>query len=256
MQIENLKEIAEQNNINLTESQIIIEEAVNAIYERYNNDPNLIKENYDEIVSFGEDYAYKSYLHHEQEYGKRVISSFIDELIEDGEISGVDDVSQVLASYFKPFDRFYLSLSQSRRSRAGNTFEKIHNTLFQRLSYPFSYKQVINGEPDFVMPSVEHFFENPVDCIIFTSKRTLRERWRQIISEGARGAHFFLATIDDSISTNQLQEMRNNRVNIVCPQSIKDDKYQTEGNVFSFAQFFQDHLDPAVTRWTRNGIIE
>lgn len=256
MDIENLKEIAEKYSIYIASTQEIINLTIEKIYWEYGNDPQEIKESYDEIVEFGEKFAYDFYLENQDSYGKNVLSKFVFELIEANEITDLSNAPKIIGEYFNAFDRFFLSLSQSRKSRAGNTFEKIHNTLFQRLGYPFAYKQVINGEPDFVMPSVEYFYDNPADCIIFTSKRTLRERWRQIISEGARGVHFFLATIDDSITSNTFQEMRDNRVNIVCPRSIKVEKYSNEGNVYSFEGFFRDHLDPAVDRWRRNKIIK
>jgi len=255
MDIENLKEVAEDHNIYIASTQDIIDQTINQIYQSYENDTQEIKENFDEIVVKSEQYAYSVYLESQLNYGKEIISSFVQDLIDENEITSISDVPSVIGSYFEAFDRFFLSLSQSRKTRAGSTFESILNALFQRLGYPFAYQQVINGKPDFVMPSVDYFIRNPSDCIIFTSKRILRERWRQIISEGALGAHFFLATIDDSISSNTFEEMRSNRVNIVCPKKIINENYQTEDNVYSFNDFFTDHLDPAVTRWARNGII-
>ncbi|GBE38688.1 type-2 restriction enzyme EcoRII [bacterium BMS3Bbin08] len=107
------------------------------------------------------------------------------------------------------------------------------------------------------MPSRNHYDGNPMDCIIFTVKRTLRERWRQIVTEGTRGLGFYLATIDESISTKQLGEMRDNRIHLVIPASIKNriETYTTALNVITYEEFFRHHLDPAVTRWRANGII-
>jgi len=158
---------------------------------------------------------------------------------------------------FTELDRFFLSLTQSRRTRAGSAFEIILRTLFKRLNYPFYEQQVINGKPDFLMPGKSHFDSNPMDCIIFTAKRTLRERWRQIVTEGTRGLGFYLSTIDESISTNQLDEMRNHRIYLVIPISIKEKvvQYRSAHNVITFEEFFRYHLDPAVTRWTERGII-
>lgn len=161
-----------------------------------------------------------------------------------------------MGEYFKLFDTFFLSLAQSRKSRAGRSFEAIHNALFKELSYPFDEQKVINGKPDFIMPSYGHFLENPIDCIIFTAKRTLRERWRQIVTEGTRGLGFYLATIDEGISSNQLTEAHNNRIYIVCPSRIKNQFYKDKVNVLSFTQFFKDHLDPAMERWKRNNVIK
>ena len=94
-----------------------------------------------------------------------------------------------------------------------------------------------------------------MDCIVFTAKRTLRERWRQIVTEGTRGLGFFLATIDDGVSQNQLDEMKRNRIYLVCPKHIKDDFYREAINVITFSSFFEDHLDPAMKRWKKSGVI-
>jgi hypothetical protein len=105
------------------------------------------------------------------------------------------------------------------------------------------------------MPSYEHYLRNPIDCIIFTAKRTLRERWRQIVTEGTRGYGFFLATIDEKVSSTQLAEMHHNKIYLVCPENIKIAKYNNILNVLSYKQFFMDYLDPSMERWRRNGII-
>ena len=70
-----------------------------------------------------------------------------------------------------------MSIFQSRKSRAGKAFEYTIRELFSRLSYPFSEQVKIDGaKPDFVMPSENYFIRKPLDSIIFTAKRTLRER--------------------------------------------------------------------------------
>lgn len=158
---------------------------------------------------------------------------------------------------FTDLDRFYLSLTQSRKVRAGSAFEIVLKTLFKTLGYPFDEQQVINGKPDFLMPSRNHYDKNPMDCIIFTAKRTLRERWRQIVTEGMRGLGFYLATIDEEISGAQLGEMLNHRIYIVVPENIKNRiaSYRQAPNVITFEDFFRQHLDPAVKRWKENRVI-
>ena len=255
MEFDNLKKFAENQNIYIASTQDIIDQTINEIYSKFSNEPEEIKENFDQIIVFSEEFAHQLYLNEQFSYGKQVLTNKIKEFIKENNITEIDDIPNIIGDYFTTFDKFFLSLSQSRKSRAGNTFESIQNTLFKKLDYPFAYQQIINGKPDFVMPSVEYFLKNPADCIIFTSKRTVRERWKQIISEGAKGARFFLATIDKKLSSNTLQEMRDNRINIVCPESTKISKYQKEANVYSFGDFFTDHLDPALARWKRNKII-
>lgn len=90
-----------------------------------------------------------------------------------------------------------------------------------------------------------------MDCIIFTIKRILRERWRQIVTESTRGLGFFLATIDDKVGKNDLDAMRESRVYLVVPKRLKleNELYAAALNVIAFEDFFKLYLDPAMERW-------
>lgn len=199
--------------------------------------------------------AYTIYLRKEEEYGKKVLKAFSLNLIGEDQIENAERLGEILGGSFRTFDRFFLSLAQSRKSRAGKGFEDIHNALFSRLGYPFTAQAVINGKPDFIMPSVDYYRKNPMDSIIFTAKRTLRERWRQIVTEGTRGLGFYLATIDTSVSAEQLSEMMRHRIYMVIPENLKTENYNGFENVISFREFFRDHLDPRMDIWRRKGVV-
>ena len=100
-------------------------------------------------------------------------------------------------------------------------------------------------------------YTGPTDCIIFTAKRTLRERWRQIATEGARGKSLFLATLDDGQTVKNLAEMLQNRITMVVPIALKQQvpAYSVAVNMISFEDFFIDHVDPAMQRWQRAGVL-
>jgi hypothetical protein len=247
--------LALEQKIYMKSQEEIAAEAARNIKTKNNYTPTQIKAHFDELIYDSEKEAYTVFLKYEHDYGKKVIQAFIDSLISKGEIKDLKDVSLAIGKNFKFLDSFFLSMAQSRKSRAGKTFESFHNNLFKTLGYPFDEQAVINGKPDFLMPSAAYYHVNPMDCIIFTSKRTLRERWRQIVTEGTRGLGFFLATIDTKVSENQLQEMIQHRIYLVVPQQIKMKFYSKARNVISFCQFFKDHLDPSVKRWRRNKVI-
>jgi len=255
MKIRNLVEFAKEKDIRLEPQEKIIAEARDHIKKKYKHSIDKIKSNFDALLEETEKEAYRLYLNYEQCYGEKVFDAFAGELIKAGELKKLEHIGKILGRYFKLFDQFFLSLAQSRKTRAGKGFEKIHNSLFRILNYPFDEQVVINGKPDFLMPSAKHYRENPMDCIIFTAKRTLRERWRQIVTEGTRGLGFFLATIDENVSTAQLKEMLDHRIYLVCPENIKKKCYRDKINVLSFRQFFKDHLDPRMKLWKRNKII-
>ena len=92
----------------------------------------------------------------------------------------------------------------------------------------------------------------------FIVKRTLRERYRQIVTEGTRGLGFFLATIDEKVSQRDLTTMLESRINLVVPERIKAVRpdYQAAVNVITFEDFFKyPTFDPAMKRWKANKAI-
>ena len=232
----------------------VLNKSINKILPPSTN-PIIIKKKFSLYVDKIQDLAYSTYLEAEEKAGRLAIREYLTATVYSK--ASKDETIEMTAKHFREFDRFFLSLSQSRKPRAGGAFEDIIKMLFKRLKYPFQEQQVINGKPDFLMPNRQHYDKSAMDCIIFTAKRTLRERWRQIVTEGTRGLGFYLATIDDAVTDAQLQEMSKNRIYLVMPIRVKRaiKHYSAAHNVLSFEEFFMLHLDPAVKRWKRNGII-
>lgn len=233
----------------------VIQEAIQSKVVPPHDSPEYIKGNFSQLVEELQVNAYNIYLEAEKSAGQSAIKKLL--LERTTENADKSEVITAVGDMFNDLDRFFLSLTQSRRVRAGSAFEIVLKTLFKSLDYPFDEQQVINGKPDFLMPSRQHYDRNPMDCIIFTAKRTLRERWRQIVTEGTRGLGFYLATIDEKISAPQLGEMLNHRIYIVVPENIKNKTafYEVAPNVITYEDFFRQHLDPAVKRWKENGVI-
>jgi len=232
----------------------VIQQAIDSVLGDKAEDSDWIKSNFSHLVDEAQRVAYGIYLSAEGPAASRAIRDvFGSEL---GDKASADDVFQLIEKHFYSLDRFFLGLTQGRRPRAGKAFEYVLKVLFDKLSYPYTPQPIINGQPDFLLPSVEHFRENAVDCIIFTAKRTLRERWRQITTEGLQGYLFYLATIDENIGSRDLEEIKKSRIYLVVPKSLKAKKYADANAVISFEVFFRDHLDPAMRRWHSNGVIK
>ncbi len=213
-----------------------------------------IKSHFSKLIEKTQITAYKIYLTEERACVSEAIRKVFGEILPRN--PSAEDLFNALENNFWAMDQFFLSLSQGRRARAGKAFEHIIRVLFNILEYPYTPHPVINGRPDFLLPSAKHFGNNAMDCIIFTVKRTLRERWRQIVTEGTRGYLFFLATIDEGISQRQLGEIQNHRIYVVVPERIRAEVYLKQPNVISFEKFFELHLDPAMKRWRSAGVIK
>lgn len=201
-----------------------------------------IKQNFSDHVTALHNRIYEKYLEHEEASAQAIIDH---------------QITEKQALYFPDLNKLTMSLSQSRKSRAGKAFEGIFQELFSRLGYPFSDQVDIDGaKPDFVMPSEDYFREKPLDSIIFTAKRTLRERWRQVVTEANKGYSFFLATFDEKISRNQIEQAAKHKIYLVVPSSLKLEipHYKQAYNVLSFEEFLSLHLDPAIKRWNFSAV--
>jgi hypothetical protein len=231
----------------------IAAQAVTSCLGNHATDRAWIKRNFSRLVEEVQVRAYEAYLVEERNAGElAIVTAFLPILPSQAK---PEDAVRLVASYFFALDRFFLSLTQGRRPRAGSAFEFLLSELFKRLQYPFTEQPVIDGQADFVMPSVAYFKQNAPDAVIFTAKRTLRERWTQITTEGTRGLGFFLATIDEHVSQADLRRMIAHRITVVVPDRIRRQVYPKEHNVITFEQFFRDHLDPAMKRWRNRGIV-
>ncbi|QDT63799.1 type II restriction endonuclease [Calycomorphotria hydatis] len=243
--LERLKEVKKQKLLSGFE---VVKRATSEELGDRKNDSEWLKANFSILVEHIQERAYRLYLESEK---PACVEAFREVLGPDSE----KPFSTEFEKHFFTLDRFFLALTQGRRPRAGKAFEHVITVLFSKLQYPYASQPIINGQPDFLLPSVAHYEANAVDCIIFTVKRTLRERWRQIVTEGTRGFQFFLATIDESIAARDLDAIRDHRIHLVLPERIRAERYSDRPNAISFETFFRDHLDPAMARWKNNDVI-
>lgn len=93
-----------------------------------------------------------------------------------------------------------------------------------------------NKKPDFIFPSVESYHDAsfPVDKLAsLAAKTTCKDRWRQVLNEAdrLRSKNKFLCTLQQGISSAQLEEMKSEKVVLVVPEKyIKTypEKYQND----------------------------
>ena len=125
-----------------------------------------------------------------------------------------------------------------RKSRAGKSFEHHLSSLFTGNSITFTSQAVTEGnkKPDFIFPSVESYHDAsfPVDKLAsLAAKTTCKDRWRQVLNEAdrLRSKNKFLCTLQQGISSAQLEEMKSEKVVLVVPEKyIKTypEKYQND----------------------------
>lgn len=147
---------------------------------------------------------------------------------------------------FGELDRLFLSAAQTRKSRAGLSFEHHIQRLLKDGRIRHEAQVVFGGRrPDFVLPDVASL-NNPahVESLILSLKTTLRERWKQLGLERRLGT-VFLATVDDRVSTPAIEEMARNGITLVVPELLKKSKeacYSNTADVITFRDFFREQI--------------
>lgn len=110
-----------------------------------------------------------------------------------------------------------------RKSRAGKSLEHHLAEIFIQVKLSFE-SQVItedNKKPDFLFPGRDEYLNMKFDenklCVL-ASKTTCKDRWRQVLNEADRIKTKHLFTLQQGISSNQLEEMLKYNVQLVVPK--------------------------------------
>jgi len=110
-----------------------------------------------------------------------------------------------------------------RKSRAGKSLEHHLTEVFNlsQVSFESQVNTEDNKKPDFLFPSREAYLNpkyNPAKLCVLASKTTCKDRWRQILNEADRIKTKHLFTLQQGISSNQLDEMIRSNVQLVVPR--------------------------------------
>lgn len=109
-----------------------------------------------------------------------------------------------------------------RKSRAGKSLEHHLADIFLRNDLIFEEQAITeeNKKPDFVFPNGNcyHNISFPGELLtILGAKTTCKDRWRQVLNEADRVDDKYLFTLQQSISSNQLREMKDYHLHLVVP---------------------------------------
>lgn len=162
---------------------------------------------------------------------------------------------------------YHLSLSntQSRRSRAGKTFEAIIYNIYDILEYEYDSQskvgkkvfdeQGLGKKVDSVLPSIKAYEKKRSKTIIGTMKTTLRERWQEVAEEISRTniPEIHLLTVDEDISKSKASEMQNHNITIVAYKWIADSTALKQmKNIISFEDYLFDEIPSKIEFWNND----
>ncbi len=161
--------------------------------------------------------------------------------------------------------RLSLSNTQSRRSRAGKSFEAIIYKIYESLGYEYDSQSKVGRKTfdslglgkkvDSVLPNVEAFKKRRNKTIIGTMKTSLRERWQEVAEEIERTKipEIHLLTADENISKSKAQEMANHNIIIVTYNWIADSaNLKDMKNIISFEEYLFEEI-PNIIKFWNNG---
>ncbi|MGH8273651.1 MAG: type II restriction endonuclease [Gammaproteobacteria bacterium] len=158
------------------------------------------------------------------------------------------DLSAAVVRGFPDLAATFMSAAQTRRSRAGKSFENHVARVFEDGHIRYEEQAILDKRrPDFVLPSAAALSpkaRNREDAIIVSLKTTLRERWKQVSLERFKGA-VFLATVDDRITSSAITDMASQDIHLVVPESLKESRetsYAKQPNVITFREFFDEEI--------------
>lgn len=123
------------------------------------------------------------------------------------------------------FVKFSLSVQNRRKARVGHSLENHLEALFVARDILHTRGATTeNGyKPDFLFPSIDDYRDTnfPLERLtMLGSKSTLKDRWRQVLTEAERipGKHLF--TLQPALSENQTNQMKVENVQLVLPRPL------------------------------------
>lgn len=158
----------------------------------------------------------------------------------------------MVARGFSTVDDFVALANQvlnRRKSRAGKSLEHHLAAIFNENHIRFTAQAVTEGNkrPDFIFPSEEayHDFSFPVSKLTsLAAKTTCKDRWRQILNEAdrLRDGRKYLCTLQQGISSMQMDEMEAEKVTLVVPKAyISTYPRDKQDRIWSL-HMFVDHV--------------
>jgi hypothetical protein len=155
--------------------------------------------------------------------------------------SNVEVVSSALQLLYDDLWKVFLSRSQSRKERGGHDFQEQLKLMFQLAHVPFE-EQTENYHTDFVIPSLQFFEKDRTRAMIFSVKRTLRERWQEVVEElhHTNCPNVYLATADAAkkiTRTTHIEGLRRYNMHLVVWDKVKAEKFPVEPVVRNYTEF-------------------
>ena len=155
----------------------------------------------------------------------------------------VDDKGNIEPDSFLDYS---LSVQNRRKSRAGHALENHLEEIFtiHKIRYERGKITENASKPDFLFPGQQEYWDSKFPALnlaMLGVKTTCKDRWRQVLAEADRISKKHVLTLEPGISTNQTDQMKKYKVQLILPQSLHE-TYSTDQqkwlmNIQGFIEF-------------------
>ncbi len=176
----------------------------------------------------------------------------------------IETVKEICGEYagrvFPYIYRLSLSNTQSRRSRAGKSFEVIIYKIYENLGYEYDSQSKVGRKTfdtlglgkkvDSILPNIKYYAERRNKTIIGTMKTSLNE-WNEVAKEIKRQIPVIhLLTADESIPKSKAQEMANHNIIVVTYEWVANsDTLKSMKNIISFEEYLFEEIPYYFNFW-------
>lgn len=133
------------------------------------------------------------------------------------------EVQRLFAS-IDDFLKTALSILQARKSRAGRSLENHVEYLLKEAGIPYQMRQEVDDtRPDIIIPNKAAYNDLAFPdkkLFMIGVKMTCKDRWRQVTNEAPRIKRKHILTLQEGISSKQLDEIHRAKITLIVPQSL------------------------------------
>ncbi|WP_424992250.1 type II restriction endonuclease [Oceaniradius stylonematis] len=191
-----------------------------------------------------------AWLEREEALFRRLERHLVSDRLRDGFMrQGAADVDGFLA--------FSLSVQNRRKARAGQSLENHLQEIFAARGIRFDRGAVTEGghKPDFLFPGITEYHDRTFPTAHLTmlgAKSSLKDRWRQVLTEAERIPAKHLLTLEPAISEKQTAQMQAAHLQLVLPKSIHASYLPTQQDwlltLTGFIEQVTEHQAASTTR--------
>lgn len=200
----------------------IVAEAIERLSKTGVLTPEKVESNFSEALSTLEKTAHAIYLEHENRALENLKKRCMEILGDKATIGHALDYTFTLVKEFE------FRAGQARKTRGGHAFEKAVPLLLQKMLIQCekptgddatnTFRQI-----DLIAPSVRLAKERPDQAIYISAKRTLRERWKQVVDEKILGYVYLITNTTDKkdLTESKCETIGKHKIILYVPDEMK-----------------------------------